>query len=370
MLAVKGNRIQDRIVFSCPGCGYSFSWLRSPSGSTVRNTCQTCHLGFSVIIDDPGTSILAFGSAPPTVAPLPISPVMIADVGSQPTRKLAVAWFVFGVIAIVVSLSLQNLSFWEQSSLAVGSLVACAVLSILESSRRLNKERAEYEQRFVNLRLERAEAAIKEAKCLSDRLQKELTYIEADAARFSEEFKRAQQLVNLTRRELNERAYSSFWDNVQRSSSALSACQDLLRGLARRFSEYSTPLRRRVHSFPLPPMALERLPNVAPIADELRSLARTGETDFQFATILEHKKTQLAILQSGASVSAAIGDLASGMRTSLSDIREELVETRESNERFANSAQEELRSIHASTARSAAVDERVSRVIDKHRLDE
>jgi hypothetical protein len=286
------------------------------------------------------------------------------------------AWLILGLIAGFLIFALAgkaNLSI--AGGVSVLAIVTGSGLSVFASRAQFEKEKLEHYRQRQSLRLYRAYASAErsrdsanEAKRTTESARLQLREIEEEAARITAQFQRAEDLVGMTRRELQGKAYASFWDHVQGSATLLSTLTSSLRQLGGRLSTYSNTLNGRIHNFPLAPLSTQQLPRVDTIAEELRALVRLGETNFEFAMILEQKKTQMAIMESSASISVAIGELGGGLSRSLDGIRGQLSDAQAASERHTAFAETELSRIEANTAASAATGAKVAQVIDKYQL--
>jgi hypothetical protein len=109
--------------------------------------------------------------------------------------------------------------------------------------------------------------------------------------------------------EFHEKAYSPFWDNIEQAALRLGAFNANLVRLETKGESYRMLLHGQVHNFPPLVVQPEDIPNPARQTERLRQLVRRGQTNFEFATICEHRKTQMVILQGFRTLGEAVNNL-------------------------------------------------------------
>ncbi|HKR59486.1 MAG TPA: hypothetical protein VJS64_07105 [Pyrinomonadaceae bacterium] len=119
-------------------------------------------------------------------------------------------------------------------------------------------------------------------------------------------------------------AFSRFWEAVEQAAVWLKDYQRNADEIAKNANKYYRDLNGRKHTFPTFPISLQDLPTSSSVVSELRRLMRLGETNFQFASILESRKTRKAIVAGFRSLHDAIDDLGYRIEDTVSDLRDSM----------------------------------------------
>jgi len=106
--------------------------------------------------------------------------------------------------------------------------------------------------------------------------------------------------------EFNENAFGPFWEALEQSVVRLAEFEWNVNTLVRYADRYRAILTGREHTFPAFPVDLGRLPDPMPVAEEVRSVLRRGQTNFQFAMIWEQYKTRRTIAHGFQTLEEAI----------------------------------------------------------------
>jgi hypothetical protein len=354
------GRVQNgRFVFSCPRCNVSMSLAAGPATGATWVDCDDCLLRFDVVT----TGYLAKTALGRFVVS-PHESRLPPPHGDAPA--VVVATIVLLVSAAVVAAVYFVFRSSGQPTLAISLCAAVALMAVVAFLVR-NSRGAARVQRQRDAWAKRQQAD-DEASNLTAHLHSQLEQIHRYANDVGVHHERAREAIELARREFSARAYSSFWDALATAKSELLACVSGVEGLSSRIRSYVGHLRARLHTFPLPPIAPTDLPSTDILCRELSSIARQGETDFQFATILEHKKTREVLVAGFASVAGAIDNLAATLDAGLEALREQLAEGQQHQAASDARLHTTLADIRTNTAQSANTDKRVSDVIDKYNL--
>lgn len=125
--------------------------------------------------------------------------------------------------------------------------------------------------------------------------------------------------------EYHQNAFAPFWDAVENAAGALDVVQKDIRALAKNGKWYNRRLLQcRRHTFPAFNVRLESLPDPTPVADELRRIVRMGQTNFQFATIWEHRRTREVLIGGFRTLGEGIENLGRLIQASVADLRESI----------------------------------------------
>ncbi len=106
--------------------------------------------------------------------------------------------------------------------------------------------------------------------------------------------------------EHRERAFAPFWDAIEATAAALASYQHGVKQIGAVAQQYYAKLEHRSHSFPPFPYLSLDLPSADEIVSRLKQVVRTGQTDFEFANIWEHRKTRETIKTGFGSLEAAV----------------------------------------------------------------
>lgn len=134
-------------------------------------------------------------------------------------------------------------------------------------------------------------------------------------------------LLSHAEEEFDGRAYAPFWDNIEQAALRLGVFNSSLARLEAVVESYKCILHGQVHNFP--PLAVQSgdIPSPARQAESLRQLVRMGQTNFEFATIWEHRKTQAAIMEGFRTLGDAVNNLGLRIDDSLSRVTKTISES-------------------------------------------
>ena len=152
-------------------------------------------------------------------------------------------------------------------------------------------------------------AKVAEAESLTSRLLVVRQSSVGLAARMPELLDNAAAWLQRAKYEFNDHAFGPFWEAVLESAVCLAQFCDNAKELASNASFYNGALRGRQHTFPSFPVHPMELPNPMPIANDLRSIVRRGQTNFQFAIIWEQYKTRQVLVSGFKTLEEAISGL-------------------------------------------------------------
>lgn len=106
----------------------------------------------------------------------------------------------------------------------------------------------------------------------------------------------ANQHLDEATHQFSENAFGPFWDSIQAAVRALDAFRQTANKAWTEHHEYRDTLMGSSHTFPLLPNYGNRLPDPLPALQRLEQIVRLGQTNFQFATIWEQRRTRDAIM--------------------------------------------------------------------------
>jgi hypothetical protein len=160
------------------------------------------------------------------------------------------------------------------------------------------------------------------------------------ARRLPQTLQRASETARRAEKEYRENAFAPFGDAVEQVARDLDSFNQDAQRLSQNAQKYRVTIRNRQGKFPVFNLASDTLPNPAPVLAELQRIVRMGQTNFQFATIWEQRKTREVLIAGFRTLGEAIDNLGSTIERSMSDLSanvanlvEEQIRTREAIER-------------------------------------
>lgn len=130
--------------------------------------------------------------------------------------------------------------------------------------------------------------------------------------------------LRFAEQEYKATAFESFWDSLENAAVALADFNQNANQIGRNASEYYRSLNGRSHTFPSFPVGTQSIPDPLFLVGELRRIKRLGETNFQFANILAHRKTRRVMSDGLRRLNDAINDLGYTIENSMSDLRDSI----------------------------------------------
>lgn len=88
--------------------------------------------------------------------------------------------------------------------------------------------------------------------------------------------------------------------------------------------KYYDLLKEREHTFPSFPAQQNAFDVCLKISNKLKDVTRKGQTNFEFAVILEHRKTREVLILGFRSLAEAIENVSYRLESSLDNLRESL----------------------------------------------
>jgi hypothetical protein len=159
---------------------------------------------------------------------------------------------------------------------------------------------------------------------------------------------KASQALERARAEFSSNAFSPYWDCIEQATRHLANFNNDIQQIRNYAEQYYRILQDKKHNFPSFFPEREIFPDTVPVINELNTVVRPGLTNFQFATIWEHRKTQNILIQGFGTLGDAISNMAASISSSISYLHETIssntaqmidqqIMSRESFERYSNS---------------------------------
>lgn len=238
-----------------------------------------------------------------------------------------------GCVAFILTAVIAEI--WAVFNTVVGSLLLLALLWLLGFGTLYLLDKAKQPDRLRNqrervrvLRLQRLKRAEDEAQMTTNKAILQRKSVEDTFGRVLRQLSAAQENLVKADSEFNERAYSPFWDSIERSARCLAECVLTAQELPKELSSYYGLLEDRFHNFSPLPNYIEALPDPTSTIAEFERLVRMAQKDFEFAVIWEHRRTREAIVVGFgfATLGETVGGISSIVEHAMSDLRSKLAE--------------------------------------------
>ena len=112
-------------------------------------------------------------------------------------------------------------------------------------------------------------------------------------------------------REFGDNAFDPFWDAVENAAKHLATFDSEMKQASRLADDYYKGLNGRSHTFPAFPVNNANLPSPSSVMSEFRRIVRMGQTNFQFANIWTHRRTQKIMIAGFQTLGEAVNNLGS-----------------------------------------------------------
>lgn len=176
-----------------------------------------------------------------------------------------------------------------------------------------------------------------------ERERAERSRIEAQVASLAGHLSRAESNVIRAEREFSQKAYSSFWDQVELCVGELADYRNGCDALKHDsyFQQFQKMGMLGYEPSQQPKVILRiTIPDGRPVAHRLLSVTRKAETNYRFASIYETRKTQRILIKGFRSVTAAVHAMESSISNTLSDFSSELLSTEDEQLRILDDIRE------------------------------
>lgn len=125
--------------------------------------------------------------------------------------------------------------------------------------------------------------------------------------------------IAIARDEFRANAFAPFWDNLEFAFSHIEAFRKHLQELQYDAEGYNSTLRDRKHNFPKYPVPLESVPDLRGVVRELTATVRQGQTNYQFASIWEHRRTREVLIEGFKTFGEAVQHIGASVDQTLKD---------------------------------------------------
>ena len=140
------------------------------------------------------------------------------------------------------------------------------------------------------------------------------------AASLSSVIEQTEKELKMARTEYADHAFAPFWDAVERATQQIAVYRNIVTTINDKADRYYKTLHGREHTFGPFPVGREDLPTLGPLLIDYRDVVRLGQTDFQFATIYEQRKTREVLIQGFRTLGEAIENVGHVVTQSISEL--------------------------------------------------
>lgn len=160
----------------------------------------------------------------------------------------------------------------------------------------LNRRERELQRRLHQLSMEREREVNDRASRLTKELRRTLEEAPAILEAITKTLSATEERLEVVEDDFRANAFGPFWDGIEEISKDLTLLHRRVTVYREQVTGYKYTLRNETHNFPDFPIELEDLPNPEAVIIKLKEMIRTGETNFQFASILEQRKSRSSML--------------------------------------------------------------------------
>jgi hypothetical protein len=171
---------------------------------------------------------------------------------------------------------------------------------------------------------------------------------------------------------LDETAFSPFWDCIERAGGNLAVARTLMVNAARDLEHYQGLLVGREHSFPSTPISMSDFPDLENSVATFEHLVNKAQRDYHFAAIWEQRRTRQSIVEGFQTLGDLVVELTDAVTSAVDGLRQSI---ESGNARLTNalsagfsSTQAQLSDIRESSAATAKTAGEVSRIIEIRKL--
>lgn len=132
-----------------------------------------------------------------------------------------------------------------------------------------------------------------------------------------------EELLDQAAVDFQDRAFAPFWDAIEKAVSSLGQIDQDVQLIAKNAAEHKTMSGQydgETPSFPINPHTVEGIKATAPFVERLRALVRKAQTDFEFATIYEQRKTNRVLAAGFFSLGQALDGMGHQISSSLATL--------------------------------------------------
>jgi len=216
-----------------------------------------------------------------------------------------IIWVIFSFIIYKIVtgiLSSQDSPLWLFVLTLIISLIITNYITL-----KIRKNRIRNRLIYINTRNKKR---IKdEAKYLTENVRNQIITANKNLKKLREISLKIDRSIKKTETEFNDNAFSSYWDNIEILISYFLEYNSNLRDFPYSRERYYDLLKGRKHNFPEFPIIKTMLPNIESQLKEFKRVVRFGITNYEFASIYEHRKTRKVLIDSFNNLAEALNNI-------------------------------------------------------------
>lgn len=227
--------------------------------------------------------------------------------------------FVGGIVGVIVGVILQDVISPSSDppaivivSLWLGCGVAWKIMKNLEArrmaERQANEQRAAEQARSDHDARRKVEKEAERDRSIANLIEESISLLERVPSHLASADKHLDHAEN----EFKERAFAPFWDAIERAIRNIGSAKEVIETISRHSRSYEALARESqnpILHFPITPSSLQSVAVIQTIATRLRSVVRNAQSDFQFSTIYEQRKTNAILVAGFQSLSDAVNGI-------------------------------------------------------------
>lgn len=236
------------------------------------------------------------------------------------------------LVAVVVAVDARKMGLsaagWGFGSFMLPLIVPIAYAVVRSGRAKQLREEAERARRYeLEAAARRHEMAVAQRRQQEQQLvqlgEQALAAFEAAPRHLAS----AQQNLDAAEADMKQRAFSPFWESIERALSDLGAFDGCLRTIvdcAERHRGLASSLGRTDAVFPVERSSAASLDVSRAVSERLNALVRAAQTDFQFAMIYEQRRTSSILIAGFRSLGDAIWGMSQYIADSVDRVRRSL----------------------------------------------
>jgi hypothetical protein len=124
--------------------------------------------------------------------------------------------------------------------------------------------------------------------------------------------------------EFKQHAFSPFWDAVEQAAIHIGKFNNLVNQIVRDARQYYDQVSSLQGSMPAFPVDVTRLPDPHVVVRELQRVVRMGQTDYQFASIWEHRRTRAVMIAGFRTLDEGLSHIEAAVSSSMASLEDTL----------------------------------------------
>jgi hypothetical protein len=135
----------------------------------------------------------------------------------------------------------------------------------------------------------------------------------------------AEELLDQAERDFEEGAFSPFWSSVEKAAVRLAACDNCVRLISQNSEMYARltqQYRGMPPSFPIQVESVRGMAAARTTSDRIGAVVRKAQSNFQFATIYEQRKTNQLLAAGFTTLAEALDGMGQRIVSSISELSE------------------------------------------------